>query len=74
MQFFKEGGGGVLTFLAVGFKWEATLPLSMKKFLICICPIPQKVGKSTILNKFFVGLYFQLTLLSGQNAPNFNSF
>ena len=73
MQFFKEGGGGA-TFLAVGFKWEATLPLSMKEFLICICQIPQKVGKSTILNKFFLGLYFQLTLLSGQNAPNFSSF
>ena len=39
--------------MAVGFKWEATLPLSMKEFL---SQITQKVGKSTILNKFFVGL------------------
>ena len=59
--FFKEGGGG-----------EATLPLSIKKFLISICQISQKIDK-----KFFLGLYFQLnlctlTLLSTQNAPNFN--
>ena len=59
-------------FLAVGFKGEATLPLSIKKFLICICQISQKIDK-----KFFLGLYFQLnlctlTLLSTQNAPNFN--
>ena len=67
-----------MSFLAVGFKGEATLPLSMKEFFICICQISPKVSKSPFLNKFFVGLYFQLnlctlTLLSRQNAPNLNS-
>ena len=42
--FFKKGGGGAM-FLAVGFKGEATLPLSMKEFLICMCQISPKVAK-----------------------------
>ena len=67
-----EGGWWGATFLAVGFKGEATLPLSMRGFLFCICQITPKVAKSPFLNKFFVGLYFQLTLLSRQKAPNFN--
>ena len=47
---------GGATFLAVGFKGEGTLPLSMKEFLIRICQIPPKVAKSPFMNKFIVCL------------------
>ena len=45
-KFSKKGG--VAMFLGVGFKGEATIPLSMKEFLICMCQISVKVPKSSL--------------------------
>ena len=43
---FYDGGGTM--FLEVGFKGEATLPLSMKEFFICMCQISPKVTNSSL--------------------------
>ena len=45
LQVLKKGGGAM--FLAGGFKGEATLPLSMKEFLISMCQISLQVAKSS---------------------------
>ena len=44
---FSEKGGAAM-FLAVGFEREATIPLSMKECLICMCQISPKVPKSSL--------------------------